>query len=94
MAGGNIRVTPEQLDSIAAQLNGGASNIESLLQTLANQVSPLGSDWAGNAQASFENDWNQWHKGAQQLHQGLTGMAQIMQKTAEGFRSADSVKFS
>ena len=28
--GGNIRVTPEQLQSIAGQLNSGASNIESI----------------------------------------------------------------
>jgi WXG100 family type VII secretion target len=94
MAGGGIRVTPEQLDGIAAQLNNGASNIDSLLQTLSNQVSPLGSDWAGNAQASFETMWNQWHKDGQGLHQSLTGIAKMMQQAAEAFRSADAIKFS
>lgn len=34
MAAGNIRVTPEQLQSIAGQLNSGASNIEQINQQL------------------------------------------------------------
>jgi WXG100 family type VII secretion target len=93
VAGGNIRVTPEQLDGVAAQLNSGASNIDSLLQSLANQVSPLGADWAGNAQASFEQMWNQWQRDGQGLHQSLTGIAKMMQQAAEAFRGADSIKF-
>jgi WXG100 family type VII secretion target len=94
VAGGSIRVTPEQLDGIAAQLNSGAANIDSLLQSLANQVAPLGSDWAGNAQASFETMWNQWQKDGQGLHQSLTGIAKMMQQAAEAFRGADAIKFS
>jgi hypothetical protein len=50
---GNIRVTPEQLQSIAGQLNSGASNIESINSQLQSQVAPLGSDWAGVAHGSF-----------------------------------------
>jgi uncharacterized protein YukE len=50
---GNIRVTPEQQQGIAGQLNSGASNIESINSQLQSQVAPLGSDWAGVAQARF-----------------------------------------
>ena len=38
---GNIKVTPEQLQSIAGQLNGGASNIEQINSQLQSQVAPL-----------------------------------------------------
>ena len=93
MAPGSIRVTPEQLDGIAGQLTNGASNIDSLLQALANQVSPLGSDWAGGAQASFETMWTQWQKDGQGLQQALTGIARMMQQAAEAFRQADAIKF-
>ena len=57
---GNIRVTPEQLQSIAGQLNSGASNIESINSQLQSQVAPLGSDWAGVAQARFHELWAEW----------------------------------
>jgi uncharacterized protein YukE len=48
---GHIRVTPEQLGAIAGQLNAGAANIEQINQQLQGQVAPVGSDWAGVAQA-------------------------------------------
>ncbi len=42
---GVIRVTPEQLSGVSAQLTGGAGSIEATLSQLASQVAPLGSDW-------------------------------------------------
>jgi hypothetical protein len=48
-----IRVTPEQLQQISAQLDAGASTIEGTLRQLAGNVAPLGSDWAGVAQSRF-----------------------------------------
>ena len=50
----NIAVTPEQLQSVASQLNAGAANIESTLSQLASQVAPLQSEWQGVAQARFQ----------------------------------------
>jgi WXG100 family type VII secretion target len=52
MAATGIRVTPEQLQQISAQLDAGASSIEGTLRELAGNVAPLGSDWAGVAQAA------------------------------------------
>jgi uncharacterized protein YukE len=46
-----IRVTPEQLQQVSAQLDAGAASIEGTLRQLAGNVAPLGSDWAGVAQA-------------------------------------------
>ena len=45
MATTGIRVTPEQLQQISAQLDAGASSIEGTLRQLAGNVAPLGSDW-------------------------------------------------
>jgi WXG100 family type VII secretion target len=73
----SIRVTPEQLQSISGQLNSGAASIDGTLSQLANQVAPLGSDWAGPAQARFESLWQEWQTGARQVHEALTGIAQI-----------------
>ena len=59
MPAGQIRVTPEQLASVASQLNGGAGSIDGILSQLAGNVAPLGSDWAGVAQGRFLQLWEQ-----------------------------------
>ena len=64
MAGGLIKVTPEQLASVAGQLNGGAGSIEGTLSQLAGNVAPLGSDWAGVAQGRFMQLWEDMSRGA------------------------------
>jgi uncharacterized protein YukE len=62
MAATGIRVTPEQLQQISAQLDTGASSIEGTLRQLAGNVAPLGSDWAGVAQARFLELWAEWQR--------------------------------
>lgn len=57
-----IRVTPEQLQQISAQLDAGASTIEGTLRQLAGNVAPLGSDWAGVAQSRFLQLWAEWQR--------------------------------
>ena len=75
MAATGIRVTPEQLQQISAQLDAGASSIEGTLRQLAGNVAPLGSDWAGVAQARFLELWAEWQRSGATLQQALTGIA-------------------
>jgi ESAT-6 family protein len=84
-----IRVTPEQLASVAAQLNGGASSIDGILSQLAGQVAPLGSDWAGVAQGRFLQLWEQWQTSSRQLHQALAEIAVLMQRAAGDYESTE-----
>jgi WXG100 family type VII secretion target len=67
MAGTGIRVTPEQLRQVSAQLDAGAAGIEGTLRQLAGAVAPLGSDWAGVAQANG----NPAHADADKRRSGL-----------------------
>ena len=87
MPAGQIRVTPEQLASVASQLNGGASSIEGILGRLAGNVAPLGSDWAGVAQGRFLQLWQQWQTSSRQLHQALAEIAVLMQRAAGAYES-------
>ena len=48
MSAGQIRVTPEQLASVASQLNGGASSIDGILSQLAGNVGQHGNDAFAN----------------------------------------------
>src|SRR5579875_3759231 len=85
MAAGFIRVTPEQLNSVAGQLNAGASTIEGTLAQLAGNVAPLGSDWAGTAQARFQALWEQWQTSSRSLHQALVEIGQLMNQAGTAY---------
>jgi WXG100 family type VII secretion target len=89
MNGIGIRVTPEQLRQVAAQLNGAAGEIDGTLRQLATGVEPLGTDWAGVAQARFLELWGDWQRSAAGLHQALTGIAQLTSQAATRYESAE-----
>jgi WXG100 family type VII secretion target len=85
MAGALIRVTPEQLNSVAGQLNAGASTIDGTLAQLAGNVAPLGSDWAGTAQARFQSLWEEWQQSSRRLHEALTQIASLMNQAGTAY---------
>ncbi|HET6964778.1 MAG TPA: WXG100 family type VII secretion target [Acidimicrobiales bacterium] len=82
-----ISVTPEQLQQISAQLTSGAGEVESILSQLAGYVSPLQGDWVGQAQARFESLWSEWQTSARNLHEALTGIAQLTQQAGSAYES-------
>jgi WXG100 family type VII secretion target len=90
MSVGNIRVTPEQLQAIAGQLNGGAANIEQINSQLQSQVAPLGSDWAGVAQARFHELWAEWQRSSQGIQQALTGISQLMNQASANYSDTEA----
>lgn len=89
MASGLIRVTPEQLQQVSGQLRAGASNVDGILAQLASNVAPLGSDWAGVAQARFQELWAQWQRNARGLNDALNGIAQLMQQASANYDSTE-----
>jgi WXG100 family type VII secretion target len=85
MSTGLIRVTPDQLSSVAARLRGGSAGIEGTLSQLAGDVAPLGADWAGLAQVRFQQLWDQWQTSSRQLQQALSDIAVLMQGAAADY---------
>ena len=85
MSVGLIRVTPDQLGGVAGRLRAGAAGIDSTLGQLAADVAPLGSDWAGPAQARFLELWEQWRTSSRQLQQALSDIATLMQGAAADY---------
>ena len=85
MPSGLIRVTPEQLQQVSGQLRAGASNVDGILAQLASNVAPLGSDWAGVAQARFQELWAQWQRNARGLNDALNGIAQLMAQASANY---------
>ncbi len=89
MAATGIRVTPEQLHQVSHQLDAGATSIEGTLRQLASQVEPLGSDWAGVAQARFLELWAEWQRSAAGLQQALTGIARLTAQAGTNYETAE-----
>ena len=85
----NIAVTPEQLQSVAGQLNAGAANIESTLSQLASQVAPLQSEWQGVAQARFQELWAEWQRSSQGIQEALHGISQLTQQAAANYEQTE-----
>jgi WXG100 family type VII secretion target len=85
MPSGLIRVTPEQLQQVSGQLRAGSSNVDGILAQLASNVAPLGSDWAGVAQARFQELWAQWQRNARGLNDALNGIAQLMSQASANY---------
>ncbi len=84
-----IKVTPEQLRSVSSQLSAGASNIEGQLGQLTSAVSPLGSDWAGPAQARFQELWAQWQRSAKSLNEALLGISRLTNQASQAYQSTE-----
>jgi early secretory antigenic target protein ESAT-6 len=89
MPGVSIRVTPEQLQQVSSQLTAGAGNVDGILAQLAANVAPLGSDWAGLAQAQFQQLWDQWQRDAKGLREALNGIAQMMGQASANYESTE-----
>jgi WXG100 family type VII secretion target len=85
----NIAVTPEQLQSVGAQLSAGAANIESTLSQLAAQVAPLQSEWQGIAQARFQELWAEWQRSSRGIQEALNGISQLTTQAGAHYESTE-----
>lgn len=89
MAVGNILVTPEQLQDISGQLNVGAGEIESINAQLQSRVAPLGTDWAGVAQARFQELWTEWQVSSRGIQHALEGISQLTAQASVSYADAE-----
>ncbi|MEO6714745.1 MAG: WXG100 family type VII secretion target [Mycobacteriales bacterium] len=90
MSAGGIKVTPEQLASISMRVNGGADQVQTILNELTSIVAPLGSDWAGVAQTRFQALWDEWQRSAKSLHTALQGISTVTNQAGTRYAQAES----
>lgn len=84
-----IQVTPEQLSDASRSLTSGASTIEGTLSQLRSQIAPLAGEWKGVAQQRFEQLWKEWDTSAKQLHEALTGIAQLTAQASQAYEQTE-----
>jgi WXG100 family type VII secretion target len=86
-----IKVTSEQLESTSSSLASGESEISTKLTQLQGQVQALvDADWQGSASSAFHDLWTQWHTGATQVQQALTGISQMLGKAGQVYQDTEN----
>lgn len=85
-----IKVTPEQLQALSGQVARGAGDIDHELASLTQTLAPLGADWAGQAQAQFQQLWSEWHTAARQLGVALEGISRLLAQAGTAYASAEA----
>ncbi len=85
-----IKVTSEQLESTASALASGEQEISGKLSQLQSMVQTLvDADWQGSASNSFQELWQQWHSGATQIQQALSGISHMLAKAGQVYQRTE-----
>jgi WXG100 family type VII secretion target len=82
----DIKVTSQDLHTVAGQLSAGSADIESRLTQLHAQVQGLvDNGWTGSASGAFSELYQQWHTSAGQLKQALDGIGRQLTGAATAY---------
>ena len=79
----DFQVNYAALDSAAADIKTGASNLQSCLDDLENTLNQLRSSWEGKTQEAYDTAQRQWN-------QGLEGLKDVLRRTSSAVDSARS----
>src|ERR687892_494924 len=67
-----------------------AGHIRVTPEQLQGQVAPLGSDWAGVAQARFHELWAEWQRSSQGIQHALQGISQLMTQASANYADTEA----
>jgi WXG100 family type VII secretion target len=85
-----IKVTSEDLATVAAQLSSGSEEIDSQLARMRGLVQSLvSSDWQGAASSSFDSLYQQWNTSAANLREALDGISRLVANAATAYASTE-----
>jgi WXG100 family type VII secretion target len=87
---GSFRVTPEQLNALAARLVGWAAEIDEIDQSLRSAVAPVRGEWDGEASARFEALWDQWAASARMLQEALEGVSRLLDSAGTNYAGTEA----
>ena len=86
-----IVVTADELDNVASQLNAGAEEVMQQFNQLRGAVDNLVSaGWQGTASQAYQETYTQWNSGAQQVHEALTQISQMLRSAATTYRETEA----
>jgi WXG100 family type VII secretion target len=85
-----IKVTSEDLATVASQLSSGSEEIDSQLNTMRGLVQSLvASDWQGAASSAFDTLYQQWNTSAANLREALDGISRLVANAATAYANTE-----
>ncbi|WP_181312048.1 WXG100 family type VII secretion target [Nocardioides campestrisoli] len=85
-----IRVDHGALDQASADLVNAAKRIETRLNDLENELSPLASDWTGSAKESYRQAKQTWDNAMSEMIVLLQQVGGAVQSSNDEYRAADA----
>lgn len=88
----DVTVGYEGMQSAASQLQSGQQNMTEQLGSLRSMIDGLvGGEFRTQlASPRFQESYEQWNTGAQQMLEGLEGMASFLNQAVSGFQELDT----
>ena len=85
-----LKVTPEQLRTMAGSVGRTATDVAGSHSTLKSQLSPLfGADWSGTASAQFSALYEDFDRHAKGLSEALHAIGGLLQNAATTYSDAE-----
>jgi len=85
-----LRVNPEVMHGVSQAISGAAKDFQTRLTELDGQVRELLANWQGGAGGAYSQAWDQWHRGAGEVQQGLAMLAEAVAVAGSSFQDQDS----
>jgi WXG100 family type VII secretion target len=84
-----IKVTSEDLHTTSASLKQAAEQINSTSEQAKSQVMALQGIWEGTASSAFDEAFQQWTSGAQQVDQALARISELLNNAAQSYETTE-----
>jgi WXG100 family type VII secretion target len=85
-----IKVTSEDLATVASQLASGSEEIDGQLARMRGLVQGLvASDWQGAASSAFDSLYQQWSTSAANLREALDGISRLVSNAATAYANTE-----
>lgn len=75
-----IHITPEQIRSLASQVNRSAAGLNDTVRILTNAFNSSSGYWRGNARDRFNEAMERWNGSWTQMHASLEEMQRLMEQ--------------
>ncbi len=84
-----IRITPEEMETVAAKFGTGASQVEDIRRNLETTMNGLINNWEGATQKSYVSEFETRKKNMQEFVELLNVIERELKVIAQNFRNAD-----
>jgi WXG100 family type VII secretion target len=90
-ADGTLRIDPAVMAGFAQSLSGAVGYLQSRLKELDGHVGEMLGGWEGSAGGAYSSAWQQWHRGASEVHLGLSTLAKLVGQAGVEYGRNESV---